>query len=98
MNACAKREEHRVYFARPSARNVLDRHTGTPSSQSRKVNVQRRNSRRDQFRVLIENADEQDGEERDQYPDKHGISDSDLRHKSDSIPGALVQTGTVVAS
>ena len=35
--------------------------------KAEKVNVQRRNSRRDQFRVLIENADEQGGKERDQH-------------------------------
>ena len=60
--------------------------------------MQRRNSRRDQFRVLIENADEQGRKERDQHPDKHGVPDSNLRHKPDSVPGALVQTGAVVVA
>ena len=60
--------------------------------------MQRRNSCRDQFRVLIENADEQGGEKRDQYPDKHGVPDSDLRHKPDGIPGAPVQSRAVVVA
>ena len=60
--------------------------------------MQRRNSRRDQFRVLIENADEQGREKRDQYPDKHGISDSNLCHKPDGVPGALVQPRAIVVA
>ena len=93
-----EREEHRVF--RPAQRaeraltGILERH----HHKAEKVNVQRRNSRRDQFRVLIENADEQGRKERDQHPDKHGVPDSNLRHKPDSVSGALVQTGAVVVA
>ena len=58
-----EREEHRVF--RPAQRaeraltGILERH----HHKAEKVNVQRRNSRRDQFRVLIENADEPYAEE-----------------------------------
>ena len=93
-----KRKEHRVFrptqCAERALTGILERH----HYKAEKVNVQRRNSRRDQFRVLIENADEQGREKRDQYPDKHGISDSDLRHKPDGVPGASVQPRAVVVA
>ena len=65
MNALRKSEKNtRVFRPAQCAERALTGILGTPSLQSRKVNVQRRNSRRDQFRVLIENADKQ-GRERE---------------------------------
>ena len=93
-----EREEHRVFRPAQRAERTLTGILECHHHKAEKVNVQRRNSRRDQFRVLIENADEQGREKRDQYPDKHGVPDSDLRHKTDSVSGALVQPRAVVVA